>query len=226
MQPHTSPSLAPSFSFSFLPSALSTLAARHHKPTAEPWDTHQSTEGGRQGAAMHAAPSLTFNPTITHLSNKHSRLNIHSTHTGEISHYVTDSRIHSANIYTPMQTPKVWWKVKPYTGTNIHNCTETRFFQFPATYICIEKNLSLEIKDKESTKLMKKERADGKKVCWCTSLTKCSCRWTDRAFSYWDMDTLSSILLTPTHTLTCVSHSKQRCANQRPTTQCDWQLAL
>lgn len=40
------------------------------------------------------------------------------------------------------------------------------------------------------------------------------------------MDTLSSILLTPTHTLTCVSHSMQRCANQRPTTLCDWQPTL
>lgn len=51
-----------------------------------------------------------------------------------------------------------------------------------------------------------------RKVRWCASLIKCSRSWTDWAFSYWDMDTLSAILLTPTHILTCVSHSKRRCA--------------
>lgn len=54
---------------------------------------------------------------------------------------------------------------------------------------------------------------------------KCFCRWTDWVFSHWDMDTLSSVLLTPTHTLTCVLHCERRCAKPRPNTPSDWQPA-
>ena len=43
--------------------------ARHHKPTAESWDTHQSSEGAGEGAATHSSP---FDPAMTRLSNKHA----------------------------------------------------------------------------------------------------------------------------------------------------------
>lgn len=58
---------------------------------------------------------------------------------------------------------------------------------------------------------MVRERENGKKICWCASLIKCSCRWTDRAFSYWDMDTLSCILLTPTHINMCFTFKAEMC---------------
>lgn len=139
---------------------------------------------------------------------------------------MTDSRVRSTNIYTPKQTKKVQWKVKHYTGANSHDCPEMHFF-FSANLICIEKSLSVEIKDNESARLERWrewERMEKKSVGVQVLLNVPADGQTGR----FHIETWipSSILLTPTHTLTCVSHSKRRCANQWPNTQCDWQPAL
>lgn len=77
---------------------------------------------------------------------------------------------------------KNWKLEQAQTRTTALKCD----FGVSSDLHCIKNKRSLQIKDNVS---MKKERADGKKVCRCTSLAKCSCRWTDRAFSNWDMDT-------------------------------------
>lgn len=125
-------SLPPSsFSLSLLPSALSTFSARHHKPTAEHWDTPDHWEG--QAGGCHALRSLLYiQPhNITFFKQTHmvkhavdsARTRTH-THRGNLLPY---DRVHITNIYTPKHTQKAQWKVKHYTGANIHYFTKTHF---------------------------------------------------------------------------------------------------